>query len=155
MVNPSNLNDDIAVDMMPNREADAVELHRADALLETLASDTRRKILAELGREPMNTASVAEAADISIQNAAYHLEQLDDAGLVNVVGTHYSEKGHEMDVFAPALSAIVIRVEDEDLDMSGIEPAYKHRTEAVMTDGSGRDEAPSQPRQQLRPPHGG
>jgi len=46
--------------------------------------------------------------DSSLQNVGYHLSRLEDAGLVTVVGTRYSEKGVEMDGYAPTVGAIVI-----------------------------------------------
>lgn len=79
-----------------------VDSEDADDLIGALSSDTAREILAELHDEPATPSEVAERADTTVQNARYHLENLSDAGLIDVDGTRYSEKGREMDVYSPA-----------------------------------------------------
>jgi hypothetical protein len=51
---------------------------------------------------------LADRVDTSLQNAQYHLEKLEDAGAIEIVGTAYSEKGREMNVYGPADSPLVI-----------------------------------------------
>lgn len=69
-------------------------------MLDALGSATARTILAALEEEPATTSDVAEAVDSTLQNVHYHVERLADAGLIKVVGTHYSSRGAEMDVYA-------------------------------------------------------
>jgi DNA-binding transcriptional ArsR family regulator len=69
-------------------------------MLDTLQSDTARTILATLREEPATTSSVADQVETTLQNVHYHMEQLEAAGLVRAVSTHYSSRGVEMDVFA-------------------------------------------------------
>lgn len=80
----------------------------ADDLMETLSSGTARDVLSELHEEPAPPSELAERVDTSLQNTQYHLERLEAAGAIEVVGTAYSEKGREMSVYGPADSPLVI-----------------------------------------------
>lgn len=77
-------------------------------MLEALTSEGARAIMAELDREPASPTALAERVGTSLQNVSYHLSRLEDVDLVTVVGTRYSKKGHEMNVYAPAISSLVI-----------------------------------------------
>jgi len=85
-----------------------VDSDEADALISALSSDTARAVLAALHDEPRNPAALADDVGTSLQNAQYHLDRLDDAGLVEVADTVYSEKGREMDVYAPSDAPLVV-----------------------------------------------
>ena len=97
-------------DISPDGEPRVVGLdsEEADDLMAALSSTTARQLLAELHEEPAPPGELADRADTSLQNAQYHLENLEDAGAVEVVGTAYSEKGREMRVYGPADSPLVI-----------------------------------------------
>ena len=84
----------------------------SDAVFSVLSSTVARRVLAELYREPATQSELADRVDTSIQNVSYHLGNLADAGLVDVVDEWYSEKGREMDVYAPAGSPLVLVVGD-------------------------------------------
>ncbi|WP_435196180.1 helix-turn-helix domain-containing protein [Natronomonas sp. EA1] len=99
-----------------------LDSEEADALMSALSSDTARRLLAELHEEPAPPAALAERADTSLQNAQYHLGRLSEAGAIEVVGTAYSEKGREMDVYAPADEPLVIYA-GRDEDASGLRAA--------------------------------
>ncbi|MFB6119270.1 ArsR/SmtB family transcription factor [Halosegnis sp.] len=86
----------------------------AEAVLSALSSSTARRIVTELHEEPAPPSELADRVDSTIQNVQYHLSQLDDAGVVEVAGTAYSEKGREMDVYAPADEPLVIVAADEE-----------------------------------------
>src|SRR6056297_2720950 len=90
-----------------------VDSEDADELLAALSSGTARRILTELHEEPSPPSAVAERVDTSLQNAQYHLGKLETAGAVEVIDTVYSEKGREMDVYAPADRPLVIFAGDE------------------------------------------
>ena len=94
----------------------------ADALMQALSSDTAREMLSALHEEPLPPSRLAEQVDTTLQNAQYHLERLSDAGAIEVVGTAYSEKGREMDVYAPADKPLVIFA-GRDEQASGIRAA--------------------------------
>ena len=73
-----------------------------------LSSDTARSVLGQLYREPATQSELADELGLSIQNVAYHAERLEAAGLVTVVDSWYSEKGRDMDVYAPAGDPLVL-----------------------------------------------
>ena len=97
-------------DVAPDSEPRVVGLdsEEADDLMAALSSTTARKLLAELHEEPAPPGELADRVDTSLQNAQYHLENLEEAGAIEVVGTAYSEKGREMRVYGPADSPLVI-----------------------------------------------
>lgn len=86
----------------------------ADAVFSALSSDTARDIYRALQEEPHAPSEVAEAADTSIQNVRYHLDNLEEAGLVEVVDTWYSSRGNEMSVYAPTSDALVLASGEEE-----------------------------------------
>jgi DNA-binding transcriptional ArsR family regulator len=81
-----------------------------DTVLEALSSETARSILHQLHDEPRAPSELAELEGLSIQNVSYHLDNLETADLVTVVGTQYSEKGREMNVYGPADEPLVVFV---------------------------------------------
>ncbi len=86
----------------------------AEDLLSALSSTTARRILAALHDEPANPAALAESVDTSLQNVQYHIDRLDSAGAIEVVDTVYSEKGREMEVYAPADRPLVVVAADDE-----------------------------------------
>lgn len=80
----------------------------ADEVFSALSAGTARDILKRLYQDPGTATDVAEAADTSLQNARYHLEKLQDAGLVEDVDTWYSSRGTEMTVYAPTNEPLVV-----------------------------------------------
>ncbi|USZ71214.1 ArsR/SmtB family transcription factor [Natronosalvus halobius] len=80
----------------------------ADAVFGALSSTTARRIYSHLNDEPGTPSDVADAIDSSIQNVRYHLEKLEDAGLVEVVDTWYSSRGNEMSVYATADGPLIV-----------------------------------------------
>ncbi|AGB37832.1 ArsR/SmtB family transcription factor [Natronococcus occultus] len=80
----------------------------ADAVFGALSSTTARRIYARLDDEPATPSDLAEAVDSSIQNVRYHLENLEEAGLVEVVDTWYSSRGNEMSVYATTDGPLIV-----------------------------------------------
>jgi len=74
----------------------------ADAVFSALSSGTARQIVSSVHDDPKTQSEIADAIDTSVQNVRYHLDKLEDAGLVEVVDTWYSSRGNEMDVYAAA-----------------------------------------------------
>ena len=99
-----------------------VDSEDADEVLAALSAGTARKLLAELNEAPAPPGELADRVDTSLQNAQYHLKKLESAGAVEVVDTAYSEKGREMDVYAPANQPLVICAGDEQ-ETSGVRSA--------------------------------
>lgn len=98
----------------PDRETLVIPLGDPETtdLCSALGSETARTIVASLADDPKAASGVAESADTSIQNARYHLDRLREVGLVRVVDTWYSEKGNEMDVYAPVHDRLVLVTSD-------------------------------------------
>jgi len=86
----------------------------AARLIACLSADTARSILSALHDDPATASELADAADTSLQNARHHLDNLQDTDLVRVVGTRYSVKGREMNVYAPRDSVVVCVGGDAD-----------------------------------------
>jgi DNA-binding transcriptional ArsR family regulator len=83
-------------------------------VFEALASNTARRMLTAIYDEPAPPSALAERLDMSLQNISYHLDNLEDAGVVEVADTRYSEKGKEMNVYAPADDPVVVFVGTEE-----------------------------------------
>lgn len=79
-------------------------------VFEALSSETARHILTAIYDEPAPPSELADRLDLSLQNVSYHLDNLEDAGVVQVADTRYSEKGKEMSVYAPADDPVVVFV---------------------------------------------
>ncbi|WP_276274004.1 ArsR/SmtB family transcription factor [Haloarcula litorea] len=94
----------------PDPGSRVVELGHDDAgeVFSVLGSSLARTVLAELHRSPATQSELAERTDASIQNVGYHLDRLDEAGLVTVVDQWYSRNGAEMDVFAPTDDPLIV-----------------------------------------------
>jgi len=112
------------VSVEENPRVVGLDSDEADALMRALSSDTAREMLSSLHEEPLPPSKLADEVDTTLQNAQYHLERLSDAGAIEVVGTAYSEKGREMDVYAPADKPLVIFAGRED-QASGIRAALR------------------------------
>jgi DNA-binding transcriptional ArsR family regulator len=80
----------------------------ADAVFGALSSTMARRIYAQLDSEPGTPSDVADAVDSSIQNVRYHLENLEEAGLIEVVDTWYSSRGNEMSVYATTDGPLIV-----------------------------------------------
>ena len=91
-----------------------VDSDAADDVLSALTAETGRELLSELHDDPAPPAKLAERVDTSLQNAQYHLNKLEEAGAIKVIDTMYSEKGREMNVYAPADQPLVIFAGNEE-----------------------------------------
>ncbi|RYJ08032.1 ArsR family transcriptional regulator [Halogeometricum borinquense] len=76
--------------------------------LEVVSSKTAQEILTVLTDEPHPASGVAEKVGASVQNVTYHLNRLDDAGIITPVETRYSKKGREMTVYGVSSEKLVI-----------------------------------------------
>jgi DNA-binding transcriptional ArsR family regulator len=94
----------------------------ADELIDALSSTTTREILNALHEEPAVPSALADRVGTSLQNVQYHLRKLEDAGLVEVGDTVYSEKGREMNVYVPADRALVV-VAGREEETTGLKAA--------------------------------
>ncbi|MFW6321626.1 MAG: ArsR/SmtB family transcription factor, partial [Halohasta sp.] len=85
----------------------------ADEVFKTLSSSTARQILAALYEAPRPASELADETDTTVQNVRYHLENLQEAELIEPADTWYSEKGAEMTVYAPTEAALVVTASTE------------------------------------------
>ena len=76
--------------------------------LDALASDTARDVFIAVQNKPRTASEVANHVDISLQNAKYHLDNLQEADLIDIAGTRYSKQGNEMNVYAPTKESFVL-----------------------------------------------
>ena len=107
-----------------------VDSDEAGETLAALSSDTAREMLREFHEEPATPSGVADRLDLSLQNAQYHIGNLEDAGLIESVDTVYSEKGREMKLYAPADRPLVV-VAGDDSDTDGLRSALTRLLGAV------------------------
>ncbi|WP_336359689.1 ArsR/SmtB family transcription factor [Haladaptatus sp. ZSTT2] len=90
-----------------------VDSEAADEVFEALSSRTARRILSVLYDDARTPTEIREEVGTSLQNVHYHLDKLQNAGLITPAGTGYSEKGKEMTVFAPTNESVVLFAGDE------------------------------------------
>jgi DNA-binding transcriptional ArsR family regulator len=91
-----------------------VDSDDADQLLSALSSGTARSLYAALHDRPATPSELAEDVDTSLQNAQYHLENLQEAELIEECDTRYSAKGREMSVSAPCDAPVVLFAGSEE-----------------------------------------
>lgn len=94
------------------------------AVLAALSSGTAQELFRLLNEEPATPASIAQRLDMSLQNAHYHLGNLQEAGLIDVVDTCYSEKGREMNVYVVAEEPTLVFLGTSD-DRPSLKRAFK------------------------------
>lgn len=100
-----------------------VDNDQTKELVSTLSSETTLDTFRRLNEKPRTASEVATDLDLSIQNASYHLDKLQEAGLIEVIDTCYSEKGREMNVYAVASDPVVL-VLGTETDGSRIRQAF-------------------------------
>jgi len=71
-------------------------------VLSSVSSETARRILTLVHESPKIPVDLAEELGTTTQNVRYHLDNLEEAGLVEVGDICYSEKGREMSVYEPS-----------------------------------------------------
>lgn len=77
-------------------------------LAETITSETSRKILNHLTEKEGTESAIAESLKIPLPTVHYHLQKLQEAGLVVVEEFHYSKKGREVNHYKLANKYIII-----------------------------------------------
>ncbi len=87
-----------------------VDLNEAKTkkLAETITSDTSRKILNYLTEKESAESIIAKELDLPLPTVHYHLQKLQEAGLVTVEEFHYSTKGREVNHYKLANKYIII-----------------------------------------------
>ncbi len=95
---------------MPKSNFLLVDLNepKVKKLAETITSETSRKLLNHLAEKEDTEANIAQVLGIPISTAHYHLQKLQEAGLVKVEEFHYSPKGREVNHYQLANKYIII-----------------------------------------------
>lgn len=82
--------------------------NKTKKLAETITSETSRKILNHLADKEESEANLAQELSLPISTVHYHLQKLQEAGLVKVEEFHYSQKGREVNHYKLANKYIII-----------------------------------------------
>jgi len=77
-------------------------------LAEIITTDTSRSILNYLAEKDDSEQNIAQALNIPISTVHYHLQKLQEAGLVKVEEFHYSKKGREVNHYKLVNKYIII-----------------------------------------------
>ena len=73
-----------------------------------ISNDTARNILEAVASEPLSASEIAEKLSSPLSTVQYNLEKLNNAGLVRVERTKYSEKMKPVKIYAPQRKFVVI-----------------------------------------------
>lgn len=106
--------DDVTAEQEGEIQVLGVDENATADVFEALSSETARQILTTIYNDPAPPSELADRLDMSVQNVSYHLNNLENANLVQVAGTRYSEKGAEMNVYSPASDPTVVFVGTEE-----------------------------------------
>lgn len=106
--------EDVDADQEGEPRVVGVDDDRVDEVLDALSSDTARTLLSEIYSDAGTPSELGDRTDLSIQTVSYHLDTLEENDLVRVAGTRYSEKGREMNVYAPPEDPVVVFVGTEE-----------------------------------------
>jgi len=79
------------------------------------ASRTAGLIIQSLADGPKSATEIAESLSTPITTVAYHLEKLQDAGILEVASTRWSEKGREVKLYRQAERVVILAPASRDL----------------------------------------
>ena len=98
-----------------NANADAEKLlilplndKNSKEISQIISNDTARNILEAIASVPLSTSELAEKLRIPLSTVQYNLDKLNNAGLVKVERTKYSEKMKPVKIYAPQRKFVVI-----------------------------------------------
>lgn len=97
-----------------------IEDEEAQKVLSSVSSETALGILRSVHDDPKIPKNLADELNVTVQNVRYHLNNLEEAGLVKVGDTCYSEKGREMSVYEPSRSPSVLVFGKEDNEVQSV-----------------------------------
>lgn len=115
---------DVSVDRSDDPLLLCLDDDRTEDVLSALASESSLAVFRTVTEEPMAATDVADELEMSLQNAGYHLNNLEETGLIEVVDTCYSEKGHEMQIYGPPEEPLLVFLGRED-DHPGLAATFK------------------------------
>jgi DNA-binding transcriptional ArsR family regulator len=88
---------------------------RAQKIARAMASQTANAVIQAFGGGPLTSSQVARQMKIPITTASYHIENLLDVGLLEVMETRWSEKGREVKVYGLTNQVLIIASPVSDL----------------------------------------
>jgi len=88
---------------------------RAQRIAKAMASQTASDILSALRDTPLSAAEITDRLAIPLTTLKYHVENLADAGLIEVVRTKWSSKGREMKVYGLTSRLIIVTPPVKDI----------------------------------------
>lgn len=97
-----------------DRSSQTVDIIDDGDVLDVLTTDTAREIVLALNDSSGTASDIASELEMSLQNVCYHLDRLQDTGLVEVIGTRYSSKGKEMRIYGLVTDPIVVEFGETD-----------------------------------------
>ena len=115
---------DVSIDRSGDPRLLCIDDDRTGEVLGTLSSDSSRAVFRAVTEEPMTATDVADELEMSIQSVGYHLDNLESAGIIEVLDTCYSEKGHEMKIYGPPQEPLLVFLGRAD-DRPGLTAAFK------------------------------
>ena len=81
---------------------------KAQKIAKAMASQTACDILRFLGEGQKTSTEISENLSLPMNTAKYHIENLLDAGLINVTATKYSIKGREVKVYSITNQLLIV-----------------------------------------------
>ncbi|MDD1671446.1 MAG: helix-turn-helix domain-containing protein [Methanomicrobiales archaeon] len=88
---------------------------RAQKVGKAIASPLASDILDRFSQGPMTLSSVSETLHVPINTAKYHIDNLLDADLLEVVNTKYSVKGREVKVYGLKNQILIVAPKRMDI----------------------------------------
>lgn len=94
-------------------ESDRVEIFSTEdekikQLGEFLSNDSSRKILQSLYNEELTANQISQKTGITLQLVKYHINKMQELGIVTVSKVEKNSKGHDMKFYSPTKFAVVI-----------------------------------------------
>ena len=81
---------------------------KAQKIAKAMASQTACDILRFIGEGQKTSTEISEHLSLPMNTAKYHIENLLDAGLINVSATKYSVKGREVKVYSLTNQLLIV-----------------------------------------------
>ncbi|MDD3621407.1 MAG: helix-turn-helix domain-containing protein [Methanofollis sp.] len=88
---------------------------QAKKIAKAMASQTANDILGSLKDGPKSATEMADALSIPITTLKYHVENLAEAGLIEIVKTKWSSKGREVKVYGLTDRLLIVAPQVKDI----------------------------------------
>jgi DNA-binding transcriptional ArsR family regulator len=121
---------DISADRSDEAELLCIDNEQTTEILTALSSDRSRAVFRQVNQDPQTATDLAQKLDTSVQGVTYHLDNLQNAGLIDVLDTCYSEKGREMDVYGPSEQPYMLFL-GMSSDEPGLRAAFKRFAHSI------------------------